>query len=307
MYANRISIRISVRSPVRRIPILFAAFAMMLLTAACGPAPEESARDESATGGGPVSAEAARAIFTMEGAEWIDMSHTFDDRTLYWPTAEAFRLDTVTVGETEGGWFYSAFHFSAAEHGGTHLDAPYHFARGGDPVDEIPLGRLVGPAVVVDASASAGEDPDYRVGVSDLEAWEAEHGRIPDGAILLLDTGWAERWPDREAYLGTAASGPEAVPELHFPGLHPDAARWLVEERDVAAVGLDTPSIDFGQSTEFMSHRILYEAGIPGLENVARIDRLPPAGAFVVALPMKIGGGSGAPVRVVGVVPRAAG
>lgn len=307
MHVSRISIRISVRSPVRRIPTLFAAFGMMLLTAACGPAPEGSARDGAPTDAAAVPAEAARAIFTMEAAEWIDMSHTFDGRTLYWPTAEAFRLDTVSVGETEGGWFYSAFHFSAAEHGGTHLDAPYHFAREGAPVDEIPLGRLVGPAVVVDVSASAEDDPDYRVGVDDLEAWEAEHGRIPDGAILLLNTGWAERWPDREAYLGTAASGPEAVPDLHFPGLHPDAARWLVEGRDVAAVGLDTPSIDFGQSTDFMSHRILYEAEIPGLENVARIDRLPPAGAYVLALPMKIGGGSGAPVRIVGVVPRATG
>jgi kynurenine formamidase len=297
---------ISVRSAVRRIPILLAALPLTLAAAACGPAPEESSRDETATRGAAAPAEVARAIFTMETAEWVDMSHPFDDRTLYWPTAEAFRLDTVSVGETEGGWFYSAFRFSAAEHGGTHLDAPYHFAPEGAPVDEIPLGRLVGLAVVVDVSASVEGDPDYRVGVDDLEAWEAEHGRIPDGAILLLDTGWAERWPDREAYLGTAASGPEAVPELHFPGLHPDAARWLVEGRDVAAVGLDTPSIDYGQSSEFMSHRILYEAGIPGLENVARIDRLPPTGAYVMALPMKIGGGSGAPVRIVGVVPRAA-
>jgi kynurenine formamidase len=299
--------RICARIIVRRTSTLHAALAIVVLTAACGPAAEEPARDEAATGGTSAPAESARAIFTMEAAEWIDMSHSFDDRTLYWPTAEAFRLDTVSVGDTEGGWFYSAFRYSAAEHGGTHLDAPYHFAREGAPVDEIPLGRLVGPAAVVDVSASAGDDPDYRVGVADLEAWEAEHGRIPDGAILMLDTGWAERWPDREAYQGTAESGPEAVPELHFPGLHPDAARWLVEERDVAAVGLDTPSIDYGQSTEFMSHRILYEAGIPGLENVARIDRLLPTGAYVVALPMKIGGGSGAPVRVVGVVPRAAG
>ncbi|MFW5952407.1 MAG: cyclase family protein [Gemmatimonadota bacterium] len=303
MHAHRICARIA----VRRIPTLLAALAFALGTAACSPAEEGSARDEGATGGTAGPTESARALFTMEAAEWIDMSHPFDDRTLYWPTAESFRLDTVSVGEVEGGWFYSAFRFSAAEHGGTHLDAPYHFAREGAPVDEIPLGRLVGPAAVVDVSASAGDDPDYRVGVADLEAWEAEHGRIPDGALLLLDTGWAERWSDREAYLGTAASGAEAVPELHFPGLHPDAARWLVEERDVAAVGLDTPSIDYGQSTEFMSHRILYEAGIPGLENVARIDRLPPTGAYLIALPMKIGGGSGAPVRVVGVVPSAAG
>jgi kynurenine formamidase len=178
-----------------------------------------------------------------------------------------------------------------------------HFAEGQPSVEQIPLQRLVGPAVVVDVGAAAAADPDYQVSVDDLTAWEAQHGRIPDGAILLVRTGWGARWPDRESYLGTAVTGAEAVPLLHFPGLHPDAARWLVEQRRIDAVGIDTPSIDYGQSTLFETHRVLYAEGIPGFENVAALDRLPATGAYVVALPMKIAGGSGAPLRMVGVIP----
>ncbi len=247
------------------------------------------------------------ALFSGAGAEWIDMTHTFDERTIYWPTARPFELEVVAAGVTEAGYYYAANNFCAAEHGGTHLDAPAHFAEGRMTADQVPIDRLVGPAVVVDVSAAAADDPDYQVSVQDLEAWEARHGPIPDGAILLVRTGWGARWPDRARYLGTTRTGPEAVPELHFPGLHPDAARWLVETRRIDALGIDTPSIDYGQSTGFESHRILYAANIPAFENVAALERLPETGAYVIALPMKIGGGSGGPLRIVGVVPRATG
>ena len=123
----------------------------------------------------------------------------------------------------------------------------------------------------------------------------------------VLHTGWGDRWPDKERYLGTTLSGPEAVPQLHFPGLHPDAARWLVENRRIDALGIDTPSIDYGQSTTFDSHRILYPENIPAFENVAALDRLPPTGAYVIALPMKIAGGSGGPLRMVGIIPQTPG
>lgn len=268
-----------------------------LLAAACGPADREDGPPR------PADDDAVPAVFSGEAVEWIDLTHPFDHSAVYWPTAEPFRLDTVAADSTDAGYWYAANAFSAAEHGGTHLDAPYHFARRGATVEEIPLGRLIGPAAVVDVSEAAAEDPDYRVRVDDLTAWEEEHGRLPDGAIVLLNTGWHERWPDREAYLGTSRTGEEAVPELSFPGLHPDAARWLVEEREPAAVGLDTPSIDHGPSSDFLSHRILYEADIPGIENVARLDRLPAEGAWVVALPMKISGGTGAPLRIAAAVP----
>lgn len=240
-------------------------------------------------------------VFDGSAGEWVDLSYTYSDETLYWPTADGFELEELANGETEAGYFYSSYRFSTAEHGGTHLDAPSHFARGGLTADEVPLSSLIAPAVVVDVSAKA--DADYLVTVADLEAFEAEHGRIADGSILMIRTGWGQRWPDRAAYLGTDMTGPDAVPLLHFPGIHPDAARWIVETRSVSAIGIDTASIDFGKSTGFETHVIVYGAGIPGFENVANMGSLPPTGSFVVALPMKIEGGSGGPLRIVGFVP----
>ena len=251
------------------------------------------------------SGAAIAALFSGAGAEWIDMSHAYDESTIFWPTAKSFELEIINAGIGDDGYYYAANNFCTAEHGGTHVDAPVHFSEGRYTTDEIPLDRLVGAAFVVDVSDAAEDDADYLVGVEDLQAWEADNGSIPDGAILLLRTGWGERWPDRASYLGTAMTGPNAVPLLHFPGLHPDAARWLVENRDIAAIGIDTPSIDYGQSTMYESHRILYSENIPGFENVAALDRLPITGAYVIALPMKIGGGSGGPLRMVGVIPTA--
>jgi kynurenine formamidase len=235
---------------------------------------------------------------------WIDLTHSYNDSAVYWPTAEAFRLETVSEGVTEGGWYYSAYNFSAAEHGGTHLDAPVHFSEGRHATDEIPLARLIGPAIVIDVTNRAAGNPDYLVAVDDIEAFEAAHGPIPTGAIVLLLTGWSQHWPDPQAYLGTSMRGAEAVPLLHFPGLDPAAARWLVDSRSIAAIGIDTPSIDYGQSSTFESHQILYAENIPGFENVANLETMPETGGYIVALPMKIEGGSGGPLRIVGVVPR---
>lgn len=234
---------------------------------------------------------------------WIDLSHTYGDDTIYWPTAEPFAFQTVFEGPTEGGYYYSAYAFCTAEHGGTHLDAPIHFAEGRQTVDAIPLEQLIGPAVVVDVSEAALADPDYQVSVADFEAWEATHGQLEEGAIVLLRTGYGAYWPDAERYMGTSARGDSAVALLHFPGLAPAAARWLVEHRAIHAIGLDTPSIDYGQSTLYESHQVLFEQNIPAFENVANLDQLPARGAFVVALPMKIQGGSGAPLRIVALIP----
>lgn len=235
--------------------------------------------------------------------EWVDLTYPFDENTIYWPTADKFRLDTVSEGMTEKGYYYSAFEFCAAEHGGTHLDAPVHFAEGKQSMDEIPLDRLIGDAIVIDVSERALTDKDYLVSVTDFEEWEAENGTLPEDAIVLLKSGYGKFWPDRESYMGTAEIGAEAVAKLHFPGLAPEAARWLVEQRKIKAIGLDTPSIDYGQSTLFESHQILFEANIPAFENVANLDRLPTQGSKVIALPMKIKDGSGGPLRIVALVP----
>ncbi|MEN8183562.1 MAG: cyclase family protein [Myxococcota bacterium] len=234
----------------------------------------------------------------------IDLTHPFDVAAVYWPTAEGFVLETEFQGMVEHGYYYESHRFRASEHGGTHLDAPIHFAEGRQTVDEIPLERLMGPARVVDVSSAAEKDPDYAITRDDLERFEAEHGRIPPGAVVLLRTGFSERWPDRARYLGTEERGPDAVARLHFPGLHPDAARWLLSERDIAAVGLDTASIDPGESTLFESHRVLLAGNVPVFENVAHLGELPPSGAYVIALPMKIGGGSGAPLRIIALLPQ---
>jgi len=243
------------------------------------------------------------ATTTPSAPRYVDLTHTLGADSIFWPTGDTFRLDVVADGITDQGYYYASNNFSGNEHGGTHIDAPVHFAQGKWTVDQIPLDRLIGPAVVIDVSAQSAANADHQVSVDDLTRWEAEHGAIPPDAIVLLRTGFSTRWPDAQAYLGTAGKGASAVAQLHFPGLHPDAARWLAETRQIKAVGLDTASIDYGQSTRFESHRILYERNIPAFENLTALDQLPATGATVFALPMKIAGGSGGPLRAVAVVP----
>lgn len=244
-----------------------------------------------------------KVISPFPVGRWIDLTHAFDENTIFWPTAESFRLDTVFAGMADGGYYYSAFQFCLAEHGGTHLDAPVHFAEGKWSVEQIPLERGIGEAIVVDVSETALKNPDYQVPVAAIEEWEKQHGLIPDGAIVLIRTGYGQHWPDKAAYMGTAERGAAAVAKLHFPGISPELATWLTEKRKVKAVGLDTPSIDYGQSRYFESHRILYEKNILGFENLANLDQLPPTGSWIIALPMKIKGGSGGPLRIVAYLP----
>lgn len=242
------------------------------------------------------------AVRLPRGARIIDLTHPFDEETIYWPTATTgFVLSPVYVGRTDAGYFYSAYTMCAPEHGGTHLDAPVHFAEGKATTDAIPLSRLLGPAVVVDVSAAAQRDVDYRVTRADIDAFERDHGAIEPGSIVMIRTGWGSRWPDKKRYLGDDRPG--HAESLHFPGLGEDAARALVA-RKVASVGIDTASIDYGPSRGFLAHRTLLGAEIPVFENVASLRELPLRGALVVALPMKIRGGSGGPLRIVAVLPR---
>ena len=240
---------------------------------------------------------------TASKGKWIDLTHDFSEEAIYWPTAEGFKLESVFESVTDKGYFYDANNYSAAEHGGTHIDSPIHFAEGKQTVDQIPLESLIGPAVVIDVSKKALDDRDYQVSVKDFKDWESKHGEIADGSIVLLNTGSAQFWPDKLKYMGTDKRGTDAVKELHFPGLDPAAAKWLVENRNIKAIGLDTPSIDYGQSALFESHRILFKENIPAFENVANLDKLPPKGALIIALPMKIKGGSGGPLRIIANLP----
>lgn len=234
---------------------------------------------------------------------WIDLSHAFDDSTLYWPTANGFSKTTDFEGHTDGGWYYTAYSVCTAEHGGTHLDAPIHFAEGQQTSDQLSLDRMIAPAVVIDVTKQAASNRDFLISGADISNWEKINGKIPAGSIVLFRTGFASRWPDAASYLGTDERGADAVPKLHFPGLGADAAEYLVAHVDIAAIGIDTASIDYGQSTDFIAHRILFATGIPAFENVADMSALPATGALVVALPMKIAGGSGGPLRIVAFVP----
>jgi kynurenine formamidase len=239
----------------------------------------------------------------LRTARVVDLTHPFDAKTIYWPNAPStFELKRLHFGPTDAGYFYSANSFCTPEHGGTHLDAPVHFAEGKPAVDQVPLEQLIGPAVVIDVTRQAAADPDYRLSLEDVRAWEKRQGPIPPGALVLLRTGWSARWPDKKRYLGDDTPGDAS--RLHFPAYGKEAAQFLVGTRSVAALGVDTASIDYGPSKDFIVHRVANGAGVPGLENLAHLEALPERGAWLVALPMKIAGGSGAPLRAVAFVPR---
>lgn len=268
---------------LRALPLSFALAAVVSIAASPGVAPAQG--------------------IDLTRQRLVDLSHPFNAKTLYWPNqTTGFQLQQQSYGKTPGGYFYSSYAFSAPEHGGTHLDAPIHFHEGGLSVDRLPIEQLIGPAVVIDVRAQAAKDRDYRLTRADVLAWEKAHGAIPRGAFVMLRTGWGQRWPDRLSYFGDATPG--ETTKLHFPSYGVEAARYLVNERKVAALGADVASIDYGPSADFIVHQVASGAGVIGLENVARLEALPAKGATIIALPMKIEGGSGGPVRIVALVPR---
>jgi len=238
----------------------------------------------------------------LSAGRWIDLTHAFNEQSVYWPTAETFKKTEVFHGHTESGWFYAAYNFLAAEHGGTHMNSPIHFAEGANTTDQVPVGQMIGPGMVIDVSAQAAANADYLVSAADILAFEAKHGAIPAGAIVLLNTGRAALYSDRKAYMGTDERGLDTVAKLHFPGLSGEGAALLVA-RKIGAVGIDTPSIDFDQSRDFAAHVELMTHNIPAFENVADMNGLPPTGSTIIALPMKIEGGSGGPLRIVAHLP----
>lgn len=248
----------------------------------------------------PVPAHAQQ--IDLSTAQVVDLTHAFDKDTIYWPTSPSgFELKPLHEGLTGRGFYYSAYAFCAPEHGGTHLDAPVHFAEGKWTNAEIPAERFIRPAAVIDVSEQAAKDPDYTLGVADVTAYEAKHGKIAAGQAVLLRTGWSKRWPDKRLYLGDDTPGDAS--NLHFPSFGLEAVTLLIRERGVSMIGVDTASIDPGTSQDFPVHRFAAANNVIGIENLANLDELPPVGATVIALPMKIARGSGGPARVVALVP----
>ena len=239
----------------------------------------------------------------LSARRMVDLSHAYGASTVYWPTSPTkFALETLAKGKTDAGYFYAANTLCTPEHGGTHLDAPFHFSESGRTTAQIPLEQLIAPAVVIDVTASAAADRDYRLTSADVLQFEKTHGTIASGTIVLLRTGWSRHWPNVKAYLGDDTPGDAS--KLSFPSYGADAAKLLVNDRGVAALGIDTASIDYGKSKEFEVHRIAAARNVVGFENLTNLDQLPPRGALVIALPMKIENGSGGPLRAVALVSR---
>ncbi len=231
----------------------------------------------------------------------VDLTYPFDEHTIYWPNSKPFQHEQTAWGHTAAGYWYASATYAASEHGGTHMDAPIHFGAGQDTVDRIAPAKLVGPAVVIDVRAPCAEDPDYELTIQDLLAWESRHGRIPVDALVLMLSGWGQYWPDHTRYLGSQT--PDRSDTLHFPGFSRAAAEFLVRERAIRGVGIDTASIDPGRSRDFQAHQVVNGANLYALENVAGLGQVPATGADIIALPMKIGGGTGGPVRIIAVLP----
>jgi kynurenine formamidase len=224
----------------------------------------------------------------------LDLSYPINDKVVPWPgDTDAFEAKVNATVEKNG---YYTRSFRMLEHFGTHLDAPIHFPPGTATVDQIPTKQLFGPTVLLDVRGEAARDDDYLLAPARVEDWEKKYGRIPGGAIVLLRTGWASRWPDAQRYRNQDAQG-----KMHFPGFSVEAVRLLIE-RKVSGLGCDTMSADYGASTDFAVHHLSLGAGLYHLENLADLSEVPEAGAFLIVAPIKLEGGSGGPVRVFAVL-----
>lgn len=230
----------------------------------------------------------------IENMRVVDLSQSLDASTVMWPGAPAPTAETLLTVAHDG--FYNR-RVSFMEHSGTHFDAPCHMVDGTQSVDQIPAARLVRPVAVIDISAAAAGDPDATLSLEQVHAFETRHGRIPDGAAVFLRTGWEEFNTDPARYAG--APGP-----LRFPGFGAEAARFLVTERHVVGLGIDTLGIDPGVATDFVVHRqISHPVGVWHLEGLTNLSQLPPLGAWVIVGVLKLVDGSGSPARVIALVP----
>ena len=225
----------------------------------------------------------------------LDLAYAINDRLVPWPGDKRWFEAKVNASVEKDGYFTRSFWM--LEHYGTHLDAPIHFPPGKTTVDQIPLRQLFGMAAVLDVRAEGAADVDYQLSAARMDEWEKRHGQIPEGAIVLLRTGWSSRWPDARSYRNQDAAG-----RMHFPGFSVAAVERLIE-RKISGIGCDTMSVDCGASRDFAVHHLALGAGLYHLENLSDLSELPEQGAFLVVAPIKLEGGSGGPVRVFALLP----
>lgn len=230
----------------------------------------------------------------LNNAKVIDLTIPLGPDIVMWPGAPSPEVETLVTIKHDG---YFARRVSFFEHSGTHFDAPCHFIEGGKSVEHVPVETLVRPAVVIDISKRIGSDADGELTLAEVQAFEAAHGRIPDGSAILLRTGWEEFNSDSHRY-----AGPEG--DLHFPGFGVEAAKFLVEERKAVGLGTDTLGIDPGCASTFPVHsQISHPKGLWHLENLQNLKKLPAVGAWIVVGVLPLIGGSGSPARVIALVP----
>ena len=260
----------------------------------------------------------------------VDLSHPIHSNVPRWPGDPPVEFHTVADLETDG---YFLRKFSLGEHSGTHINAPASFHAEGATIDNYTGASLVAPAVVMDLREKAGSNPDYTLGVADVLAWEQRHGPVPSGSVTLLLTGWQDKWSSPAEFLGEAAEeglsfpgfgldavsfllaergiagvgidthGVDGGQGLSFPGFGLDAVSFLLAERGIAGVGIDTHGVDGGQGADFAVNRLVLEELRIVLENLNNLDQLPPTGATLVIGVLRLRGGSGSPVSVTAFVP----
>ncbi len=267
------------------------ALSALMLTATC-----EVSINAAEPSDQPVQSPKLEALFNGE-MEIFDLTYPLNATSPYWPAENyvPFSLHTIATLKKDGVLSKS---FTSPEHLGTHIDAPNHFEPNQPSVDQIPPKQLFAPGVVIDVAPQAEIDADYRITKADIDTWEKQHGPIPKGAVVLANTGWGRFWTNFDRYKNQDIRG-----GLHFPGFSAEAAKFLVKERNIKGIGIDTLSIDYGPSKDFIVHHIINGAGKYGLENVAHLDKLPPRGFYLVIAPIKIETGSGGPTRLFAVVP----
>ena len=236
--------------------------------------------------------DALPSPFNSGQVRFVDLGLPLSDKSPFWPGENyaPFKLETIATLEKDGVLSKA---FSMPEHLSTHIDAPNHFEGNRPAVDQIPAEQLFGPGVMIDIAVKCEMDPDTMLTVADIADWEKSNGPIPKGAIVLLHTGWGRHVANAPRYQNRDVMG-----KMHFPGFSAEAADWLVRERDIRGIGLDTMSIDRGHSTKFEVHHLINKAGKYGLENVSHLDQLPPKGFGLIVAPIKIQSGTGGPTRI---------
>ncbi len=234
----------------------------------------------------------------------LDMTYAFGDDSIYWPTGKSFKSTKVFRGINDQGWWYASNDYEANEHGGTHADAPIHFAKNGRTIDQVPLEEWIAPAVKIDVTPQCAKNRDYLLRVEDIENFEKKYGKIPARAWVIMFTGiGTQYYPNKQKVLGTEMTGKEAVDYLSFPGFSAESAAYLLKERNITGIAIDTPSIDYGKSKDFPVHRLLCGANKLAVENIANLGKLPSVGAVLYVIPMLIKNGTGSPARIFAVLP----